>query len=127
MESRLTRRAAARGASSAFLQSEDCVIRIFVIALALVFVVATSAHAQGRPASSTSTPATSSSPVVGGIFGKASIDSAVSKTIGATTVVPRANKSFWRGPWPWVIGVAAVVLVVVFASGSNSSTGTGIY
>jgi len=62
--------------------------------------------------------------VVGNIFSKASIEAAVAKTIGTTALVPRANKSFWKGPWPWVLGAAAVVLVVVFAHGSSSGTGS---
>jgi hypothetical protein len=41
---------------------------------------------------------------------------------GSSTVVPRSNKSFWKGPWPWVIGGAVVVLALVFAGNSN---GTG--
>ena len=101
-------------------------IRISVIALALVFVVATSAFAQGRPASSTASPSTNSSPAASSIFSKASIVSAVSKTIGTTTVVPRANKSFWKTPWPYIIAVAAVALVFAFAGGTNSTYGGGI-
>jgi hypothetical protein len=105
---------------------EDSVVRVSVIALMLVFIVAASAHAQGRPDTSKTTPATSTSPAVGGMFSKASIQSAVAKSIGVATPVPRANKSFWRSPWPYVIGVAAVVLIVAFAGGGSSS-GMGIY
>jgi len=98
------------------------VVRISVIALVLVFIAAASPYAQGRP-DAKKTPATSTSPAVGGIFGKASIDSAVAKSIAVAPPIPRANKSFWKGPWPWVISIAAVVLIVAFAGGGSSSTG----
>lgn len=101
-------------------------VRVSVIAFALVFIVAASAHAQTRPDATKTTPATSTSPAVGGIFSKASIDSAAAKSLAVAPAVPRANKSFWKSPWPWVIGVAAVVLIVAFAGGGSSSTG-GIY
>ena len=104
-------------------------IRISAIALALVFVFvlfgSVSAHAQTRTASASSsstTPAATTSPVVGGIFSKSSIEHVVAKTMGSSTVVPRSNKSFWKGLWPWVIGGAVVVLALVFAGNSN---GTG--
>jgi hypothetical protein len=83
-----------------------------------MFIVAASPHAQGRPDGSKTTSATSTSAAVGGVFGKASIQSAVAKTIGVVPPVPRAKRSFWHGPWPWIIGVTAVVLVVAFAGGS---------
>jgi hypothetical protein len=99
------------------------VVRVSVVVLILMFMVAASPHAQGRPDVSKTTPATSSSPAVGGMFSKASIESAVAKIMGTIASVPRANRSFWKTPWPWIIGVAAVVLVVIFAGGSSSSTG----
>ncbi|HEX5070266.1 MAG TPA: hypothetical protein VFV78_08615 [Vicinamibacterales bacterium] len=58
------------------------------------------------------------------MFSQASLEHAVSKSVGTLPNTPRASKSFWKGPWPWVIGAAAAVLIVVAASGSN---GTGIY
>jgi len=96
------------------------VIRASVIVVILMFIVAASPHAQGRPDASKTTTATATSPSVDGVFGKASIQSAVSKTIGVVPPVPRAKRSFWHSPWPWIIGVTAVVLVVAFAGGGPS-------
>jgi hypothetical protein len=104
--------------------------RVFILTLVVLFGVAVSAQAQGRLVLSPTTSAAAASPASAGIFGKASIDRAVAKTVGAAVPAPpRAGKSFWKGPWPWVIGggIAAAAIIVATQSGSNNGTGGGIY
>jgi hypothetical protein len=104
--------------------------RVFVLTLVVLFGVAVSARAQGLPASSFKTPtAAATTPAAVGIFGKASIDRAVATTVGTVPTPPRAGRSFWKGPWPWVIGgaIAAAAIIVASNSSSNNGTGGGIY
>jgi len=104
--------------------------RVFILTLVVLFGVVVSAQAQGLPPVSFIKSTAAATPASAGIFGKASIDRAVAKTTGAAVPAPpRAGKSFWKGPWPWVIigGVAAAAIIVAVNSGSNDGTGGGIY
>lgn len=42
--------------------------------------------------------------------------------MSAAAPTPRASKSFWKSPWPYLIGGAVVVAVVVARRGYKSNT-----
>lgn len=98
--------------------------RIVALAAMFLFAIAVTARAQELKAPvKTSAPAAAKS---AGMFGKASIDKAVTGVAKAAPAPRMPSRKFWRGPWPYIIA-AGIVAGLILAFGGSSPSTPGIY
>lgn len=106
-------------------------MRVFVLAVVFLIAVAATASAQQpQPTNTSVTPSTN-------VFSKTAIDRVVARTISATPTtavapakaapVPRMSKSFWKTPWPYIIGGAAAAILIIALNSGNNGSGTTPY